>query len=151
MPKTRPSINSVHNYLEGYNRMLEKQEFSVQESMFHANVVCFDSRDGSQGGHCKSFGAKNGDGSKANTNQQKWRLKQFLQQPPPNNQNTNFFGANFSKNVFGKSAGNNPVFQVCEKIDHSAQSCFVLRDLLIGKGPRAMLTQCEDSDASSGC
>lgn len=47
MRETKPSTNHVHNYLEGYDQMLEKQEFSVQKSMFQVNVAHFNLRNGS--------------------------------------------------------------------------------------------------------
>lgn len=33
------SINFVHNYLEGYDRMLERQNFEGQENMFQVNMA----------------------------------------------------------------------------------------------------------------
>lgn len=58
MREVRPSINSVHNYLEGYDRMLEKQDCGHQLSMFQANVARFSSRGNNQNGNTKLFNSK---------------------------------------------------------------------------------------------
>lgn len=90
--------------------------------MFQATVACFNSRNHNQGGHYKSFGAKNGGILKSNVNQAKQNLKQFLQPTSQSNQNVLSYCGNYSKNSLKKNVSNRPFCQVCDRVNHHVRA-----------------------------
>lgn len=57
------------------------------------------------------------------------------------------------KNQFKQVTNEIPVCQVCEKVGCNTQSCFVLRDLLTGKGgsPLAIVAQHNNEEVMENC
>lgn len=70
--------------------------------------------------------------NKGNDNKSRWTFKQFLHKSSQSQGAKNAY-TSFSKNLAKKNELEKPMCQLCDKVGHNVQFCFVLRDNLVGK------------------